>query len=419
MSETKPERSAVAHFSSGIVVVVLIGLISWFLHTHEVLRNLEMINLDILFLSQGKPPESESISVVPITEEDYKEAFASTSPLSRARLLELIRACALSGAKVLAIDLDTSDWTPEDRAAVAAAVVSAASEARVDAPRLAWAVGGYFGESAEGRSPQAQRPGTGTAGWHLDDLHLSPPACQGVPASLPDQYGIVRGYIPAISGEQGGRNVTLGNLAVVIKELSANSSRACDASLTILPVGGEPEDERLVNYAGGGVSFPHVSASTVMGAATAEAWQKSNPLKGRAVIIGGSYRAARDKYVTPVGYMDGVEILALTAASLEKGITAPTPRAFLIIDLTLGLLLLTATWFLNRTWALLLTFVLIPFLAILVSFAQFHTSGYFVSFVPILLGVVSHRVVEFVWEHSKRHREMAEELARLRHSHKV
>lgn len=406
MSEPKPERSAIAHFSTGILVVAAIGLFSWFLHSHALLRNLEMTNLDVLFLSQSRPPESPRIAVVSITEDDYRDLFKSTSPLSQATILDLIRACALSGASIIAIDLDTSDWTAEQRTSVTAAVASATPKG-ADLPRLVWAVGGY------------EDPGTRTS--HLEVLQgLDAPGCEGVPASMPDEYGVVRGYKPSMEDTQTNPKRIVGNLAFVVEQLWAHPTAPCDPpGYSIPPPADTSEGEKLVNYRGGGVSFPHLSAKTVLGAATAEAWRNSNPLQKRIALIGGAYRAARDKYVTPVGYLDGVDILALTMTSIEKGIGAPTPRVFLVIDLTLGMLLLTATWFLHRTWVLLLTFVLIPFLAILLSIAAFSTSGYFFSFVPILTGILLHRLVEFLWEHAKKHREMSQELARLRKAHEA
>jgi hypothetical protein len=254
-----------------------------------------------------------------------------------------------------------------------------------------------------------------TRSSHLDHLNgLAPRECQGVPAALPDQYGVVRGYIPLMWDEQQGQKTAIGNLAFVTEQLAEKEGSTCiGPGFSIVPPDSKTNEEKLVNYAGG-VSFPHLSAKTVLNAATAGAWQNSNPLKGRIAIIGGSYRAARDKYVTPVGYIDGVDILALTISSMEKGITAPTPQVFLGIDLTIGILLLTATWFLHRTWVLILSFLLIPVFAVLISLAAFQTSGYFFSFVPILLGIFLHRLVEATMDHAIVHRKMAAELAKFR-----
>jgi CHASE2 domain-containing sensor protein len=167
---------------------------------------------------------------------------------------------------------------------------------------------------------------------------------------------------------------------------------------------------RYVNYAGGGAQFPHLTANTVIKASTAVPWQNFNPLKGRIALIGGSFRAARDRYVTPVGYLDGVDILALTILSIRNGIVTSTATRFFITDLLLGFALLTATWFFRRTWVLLLSFVLIPVIALLISLAVFTTSGYFFSFIPIISGVFFHHLVE----HAIEHRKLTKEVSQLR-----
>ena len=134
------------------------------------------------------------------------------------------------------------------------------------------------------------------------------------------------------------------------------------------------------------------------GAAQTKAWQDFNPLKGRAAIIGGSFRAARDRYVTPIGYWDGVDILAQTVASLDERITEPTNIQLFAIDLALGALLLTATWFPRPPWALLLSLLFIPLLALLVSYTAFHWN-YFISVVPVVAGILIHRLLESSWEY--------------------
>ena len=156
-------------------------------------------------------------------------------------------------------------------------------------------------------------------------------------------------------------------MALVIDSLAKNPSSRFRFTSVSPSVAGQMH---YINYAGGGASFPHPSAKTVINDAGTEAWRNYNWLQNRVVIIGGSYRAGRDKYFTPAGYMDGVDILALTVLSLENGIRAPTAEAFLTMDILLGFVLLTATsWFFHRTWVLLLSFLLIPVIALLTSFA--------------------------------------------------
>ncbi len=215
MSEHQPRLSAVKHFSTGFAIVLVAAVLSWLLQENALLRSLEMINLDILFLLQKQPPESKSIAVVAITDDDYKNQslFDNTSPLRPAAVTNLIVACALSGAKLIAVDLDTSEWKPDERANVATAMQTAVSQAHLNnpLPRLVWAVGAYVDEAAPGDAK--------SAGWRLDNLQLAAPDCQGIPASVPDQYGVVRRYVPSIEDDHGPKPVTVGNIALVIKQL--------------------------------------------------------------------------------------------------------------------------------------------------------------------------------------------------------
>ncbi len=174
----------------------------------------------------------------------------------------------------------------------------------------------------------------------------------------------------------------------------------------------------LLNFRGSGTPFPFLSAGTVLGASRIEPgeklnpWLTSNPLTDHAVIIGGSYRAARDRYATPISYWDGVRILAQTVASLDEMITEPTNFQVFVIDIALGALLLTATWFLRPPWAPVLSLLFVPLLALLVSFTAFHYGNYFISVVPVLAGILLHRLLESSWEFrqiTKENRMLAQE----------
>jgi CHASE2 domain-containing sensor protein len=123
-------------------------------------------------------------------------------------------------------------------------------------------------------------------------------------------------------------------------------------------------------------------------------------------LIGGSYSEARDKYVTPAGYLDGVDILGRAVLSAKKAISVAPPEMFVLLDVLLGVALLTATWYLQRAWSLFLAFVLLPTLAVGASFAIFHVVGLFASFVPVVVGVLIHRMLEHFYEHWDLQREV-------------
>ena len=130
-------------------------------------------------------------------------------------------------------------------------------------------------------------------------------------------------------------------------------------------------------------------------------WNGNNPLKGKIVLLGGSFRAARDRFFTPVGRMDGVDILAHTVHTELPGgaVRRPGGAFFFVADLLLGVLLVAGLWMLPRAWALPAIFVGVPLLAFLASWAAFQSVGYFASFVPVLGGVLMHELIEHVLEH--------------------
>jgi len=402
MSEHQPRLSAIKHFSTGFAIVFVAAVLSWLLQENALLRSLEMINLDLLFLLQKQPPESKSIVVVTITDEDYKNPllFNNTSPLRPATVTNLIVASAVSGAKLIAVDLDTSEWEPKERANVTTAMQKAVTNGQLKdpLPRLVWAVGAYVDEAAPGDAK--------SAGWRLDNLQLAAPDCQGIPASVPDQYGVVRRYVPSIEDDHGPKPVKVSNIALVIKRLLDKPSETCESpSFSIQPDEAHARQHNLLNFRGNGTPFRFLSAGTVLGASHEpepgegpNRWLEANPLKDHAVIIGGSYRAARDRYATPISYWDGVRILAQTVASLEEVITEPTNFQIFGIDMALGALLLTATWFLRPPWAPVLSLLLVPLLALLVSVTAFHYKNYFISVVPVLAGILLHRLLESSWE---------------------
>ena len=372
------EISAKVHFSTGFAVVLAAAIFSYFLHETSFGRHMEMANLDAWF-GLGSTGKDAHIAVVGITGEDYAgPVFHRACPLAVDGVTKLIRAVALSRPTVIVIDLDTSEWKAGERSRVQAEIERVRQTQGVSqAPQLAWAIGGS--QDTHGQIT-LQNP---------DD----PGGCVGVPASIPDNYGVVRGYLPYVPS--GG--VAVPSLAEVANRLDTGkgcAARVADSGGDELPA------VDLIEYSGGPERFTHLAASVLFGAAENPAWQNSNPLQGRIVVIGGQFQEARDRYVTPAGYLDGVDILAHAIASVERGgIPEPSHRTFLLSDLLIGAVLVTFSFFVRGVRMLAIAFVAIPFFALAASFVLYHYTGYFMSFVPILGAVFLHHLVEHGVEH--------------------
>jgi CHASE2 domain-containing sensor protein len=380
---------ATVHFATGLAVVLAAAVLSSFLHNTSFGQHMEMVNLDAWFRfgSAGIDPR---IAVTGITEADYAgPVFHRACPLAPDGIAKLIRAVALSGSKVIVVDLDTSEWSPEQRSGVKAdlAQVSQTLGGR-PMPQLAWAVGGSAGSDGKITLETFDAQG----------------ACVGVPASIPDSYGVVRGYLPYIP-YKGAAVPSLANVAV-----SLDAGKGCAAESASPLEEGLPAVD-LIEYTGGADRFVHVPATVLFGTAETSAWQNSNPLQGKIVVIGGLFEEARDRYVTPAGYLAGVDILASAIASAERGgIQEPSRRAFFLSDLVLGALLVTGSFFLHRIWVLVISFVAMPFVAFVTSLILYHYTGYFMSFLPILGAVFLHHLVE----HGIEHWRLKKEVHRLR-----
>jgi CHASE2 domain-containing sensor protein len=344
------------------------------------------------------------VVVVQIADADYhdkNEPFQHACPLPVAGVTALIRAVALSAPKVIVVDLDTADWPPGQRAAALADADSALGKLGFAQPSVAWAIGG------------AQETGGGghdTGTLNAEQIKDDPVSCFGVPAAIPDSDGVVRGYLPYLLQQQPPKTVLIPSLAVAASQLS--KGRGCTSD--VQPQAGEqtPADD-LVDYSGGPERFLHLTAGTVLGAADSPAWQNSNPLKSEIAIIGGSFQEGRDRYVTPVGYINGIDILAsAVATALKGGVREPSRDKFILVDVLVGMFLVTGGYFMHRYWLLAISFIAIPFVAFGASFLVFAGTRYFMSFIPVVAAVFLHHLIEHAVEHWRMQRELRELRAR-------
>ena len=370
-----------------MVVLAAAGL-TYLFRDSILMDRLEMVNLDS-WMSFQRLEVSSEIAVVEITDEEYRSLFNATSPLSPPTVAVLIRAIAHCRPKVIGVDLDTTAWPLEVREQVSNELLVIRQNGGEHKVPLVWALGGY---SEAGKI-------------EVDGLaNPDPRSCFALPASVEDGDGIVRGYFPEISSD---RKRWLGFAPAILR---AAQGEACGAP----DVTGEALTAKRVrvNFRGGRASFVHLTASTVMGAAYTPAWDNENPLRGKIVLLGGAYRAARDRYVTPLGTMSGVDIAAHAVRSASPGgeIKEVGEAVFLALDLLLGCVLVTLTFFSESPWMLVGTAVAVPVLAMTASLLAYSSFGYFASFMPVLLAVFFHALIE----HVITFRRMAHELARLR-----
>ena len=257
MSKEGKIRASV-HFATGLAMVLAAAVLSSFVPNSRFGRQMDMSNLDSWFRA-GKSDVDQRIVVVEITDADYAgPMFRRACPLPVDGVGKLLRAVALSGPKLIAVDLDTAHWTSAERTAI---------RTLAEPAQIAWAIGGW--EDAQGNVNLESMAGEGS--------------CFGVPASLPDEYGVVRGFLPYVPQ----KGVPVPSLAIVASRIYAGEGCTSEARA---PVSAALPPAELIDYSGGPDRFVHLTAATLFGAADTEAWRKSNPVQGKIAVVEGVWK---------------------------------------------------------------------------------------------------------------------------------
>jgi len=357
-------------------------------------QRVERSNLDALF-SAKTPEVSQNIFLVVVTEDDYDRLFGGISPLKPSKLNEIVQAIRESGPKVLGVDFDTAAWT--DVAGPSAAGTT-----------IVWARGIIGG------------PGNVTL---ANVLGGSPGGvCYGVPEYLPNDDGFIRQYSEYIKGA----SQAFPSLPLNLTEVFLKGPGACRQAIPIKEWK-RPDQPLLINYTGDKYAFNRLSAGSLLQLKGAPgdpeatrrwtAWRAQNPMKGNLVLLGGAYRAARDTYPTPVGYLDGVDILAHTAQTrlpgraLRSDIENEYLRGWFSAQ---GVVILLLSYFIPKAWRLGIVILTGPVYAFVGGWFWFFSGGTFLSFVPYLIGLVLHQIYDHIKDFRKIEKENREFRERLR-----
>src|SRR5205823_3332390 len=112
-------------------------------------------------------------------------------------------------------------------------------------------------------------------------------------------------------------------------------------------------------------------------------------LQNQLVVLGGTYRAGRDQYATPIGVLDGVQILA-QATEAEIGDTGiPSTGSWLgVLEVLGGLALIFVYQHFRLRTALIVSLILLPLLSIAGSFILYHRFAAWLALMPALVIVL-------------------------------
>jgi CHASE2 domain-containing sensor protein len=374
-----------------------------------------------------------------ITEKEYKEGFHGISPLQRGRLAELVDLMVKFKAKVIALDIDLSDPSPEDQKLSDA--VSRASAAGI--PIVV--VGNV--KAIEKKTQPGDDSSDDLHPYSVEKLHsvkdglmlfeeVSPghqwvgKVIYGGVLFRLDNDGVFRTgeglymikkndlkdkhpYLPVpafpvavVAAYQGMSQEVLMEalLNVHDQKIALPSSRGSQQKEISIPMvkGGRV----IPNFIG---NYEHFDREVNLKRLLEE--YRSNDAEGvtifkdKIVLIGGTYDK-RDFYMTPVGRMSGMEILANITQSIVSA-TLITPTSFwkaFVIQIILGIAVAFVFILFSRFWATVICLsTFIPGIVV-ASFLSFSSSHYWFDFVPTIAGVIIYgriRKAEKVFERVK------------------
>jgi CHASE2 domain-containing sensor protein len=372
------------YWRHGLRTVLFITGLMFLLEHQGCTSSWEMAGLDS-FVRFNAPRYSDDIVVVEITDDDYEHQFQSRSPLDAARLAALLGAIHSAHPALIVLDIDTSDASFRKLADLGVTAW----------PEVLWA-------RVPKRTPRGEQPENGylaeldpvAGGVVTDASHM------GVPVFPLDPDGVVRRYRQQIETSAG-----------TLPSLSWNAARRYNTKAK------ERSGDIFFNFAGDRYTFPIVQAGEFLGPADPRGW--SRILGRKIVMVGGNYAAGRDTYFTARGEVAGVELVAHAAESDVAG-GGIGEGSFLVsaaFDIAFGTLLVFLFFRLHLGPAFGIgLFGLLP-LALAASWLSFASLAYWVSFVPLMLGMLIHQLHDYASEQREeleRLRKDREELLKLR-----
>jgi CHASE2 domain-containing sensor protein len=308
------------------------------------------------------PRESQRTHLVVIDDDDYEEQFRSVSPLDAERLGAVLAAIAKGGPEAIVVDIDTSD----SRFAKMPVLNSG--------PPIVWGV-----------SPRTLG---GRITWK--------PPLGGAQRAVTDAFGIA-----ALPSDADGR-IRRYRRSFQIPGQPAVLSLPAAAALTVhAQVRGLDNDVYLAML-GSRLAFPRHNIKGLMAASSS--WHEGHrPLQGRIVVLGGTFAAARDEYVTPIGPMAGVELIgqALENELTGTGVPASGKLALGILQVVAGFAIAFLFYQFSLRRALWASLVAIPFLSLAFSWIAFSTPALWLYFLPVQAGVLIQQLYSKAEEYKK------------------
>jgi len=393
MSQLSAHRSFWRHLVRSFPVFGVVTLLTLLLEHAGWLRGFETTALDT-WLRLRKPITPQFVCVVAISEDDYLHIFGGRSPLNPETVMRLITAIADGKPAVIGVDIDTSDaqWQSVVR----------------DALRPSYGHTSIVWEQEVIGNEEPLTPVN-----ILGGAALTPKPLAGISGLFQDWDGVVRRsrrYFSTAVGD-GGKTETVDSFPWAIAKAFYQTFPNADQPSSELRQaiqrenrdGTKPEREQLLTLAGSRYEFPTFSASFVLTAHEADWWKDKSPFRDKIVLLGGSFRAGRDVYMTPLGMTSGVQLMAQVVESelQGRGISEFNKLLMVIFDLAAWVALVGVYYFCRLSVALWISIVAIPLVSLAGSLFAFSSFGYWADFAPVILGVLIHQLYDHAQEYRR------------------
>jgi CHASE2 domain-containing sensor protein len=366
------QRSLLKELRGGILLIAIAVALTALGHHTSAVRSLERANLDMLYTYQGAS-SSPGIDIVTITDDDYAQLFDRRSPLDPALVVQIINGIAAAGAKVIGVDILTDSWSPEVLRSLDPGVPIVWIRDTIDSTKAGARLGPILGGTGQG-------------------------VLQG-PEPIHQILGVAREFEPVlrIAGD-----------GLVPSFTQVITAKAADPNGPCCVVRDDDARTEPIPYIGPTSIFRRFTAGTVLTAMQQPEWRQGQVMKDHIVLLGGTFDP-KDSFDTPEEHrMYGVAVLAniIGGQKFDEAHWA----TFLALDFAVGVVLLIVGYYIGGIWRL----GMIMAVVIAVSLGSLFLFQYFrmyLSFMPVLVGIAIHFLLEQLHHQRELRRRYAEVLA--------
>ncbi|HEY9678755.1 MAG TPA: CHASE2 domain-containing protein [Drouetiella sp.] len=378
-------------------MILIVSLACTLAHKYGVLSGLTDPALDVFI--RLRPVEPEHISIVSIDESDFQNKSLFNYQLSPSMLEKVIRAIADGHPREIVVDLDTS----KDE-------FKSLKDLKIDIP-IIWAA-----VPARSATKPDEEPTLRVLGTPIDQIDKS--INVGVAALREDPDGVVRHYLRRLTGKLSATHTQIDSLPWAALRQTKIPLRSPDANEMMLrflkPSNPAHSIKNSDAYSRDNLSFKSVSTvdselncDSVMKLHDTEGWKnfyEGPPAK--IVLLGGTFHAPSDTYITPIGRLPGLLINAsiIETETQQAGLVPLSEVSLFLVEVAIGVLLA----FINTRFSSIDTriplFSALGILAILgfLSWTSFTTFSLWFDFIPVLVAVQGYYLYEHIREFRRR-----------------